>query len=175
MRESIIKTPLLLLSRPVFSFTLNISNAIRILSAVVLVIASNALSYSQTAVYVSPSGKDSYPGTFRKPYASIERARAEARQNKHILNIYLKQGTYYLHAPVIFTAEDSRYDNAPLAIRAVSGEKVKVSGAVLLKLKWSSFKNGIWQARVERDMYFDQLFVNGKLQRMARYPNYNPK
>jgi hypothetical protein len=24
-------------------------------------------------------------------------------------------------------------------------------------------------------LYFDQLFVNGKLQRMARYPNYNPK
>ncbi|WP_221284490.1 PDZ domain-containing protein [Mucilaginibacter sp. SP1R1] len=30
------------------------------------------------------------------------------------------------------------------------------------------------QAHVEGDYIFDQLFVNGQLQRMARYPNYNP-
>jgi hypothetical protein len=50
---------------------------------------------------------------------------------------------------------------------------VIVSGGVTLKLKWTKYKNGIWQAKVEQPVLFDELFVNGKLQRMARYPNYD--
>ena len=76
---------------------------------------------------------------------------------------------------MVITSLDSRPDNAPVIFKSFPGESVIVSGAVPLKLKWSEYKNGIWQAKVEKDVIFDQLFVNGKLQRMARYPNYNPK
>jgi hypothetical protein len=76
---------------------------------------------------------------------------------------------------VVITSLDSRLDNAPVIFKSFPGESVIVSGAVPLKLKWSEYKNGIWQAKVEKDVIFDQLFVNGKLQRMARYPNFNPK
>jgi hypothetical protein len=44
---------------------------------------------------------------------------------------------------------------------------------VAFNLKWKAYKNGIWQAKVEQDLIFDELFVNGQLQRMARYPNYD--
>jgi hypothetical protein len=134
-----------------------------------------AISLAQTSIFVSPGGKDDNPGTKEKPYATIEKAQIEARHINGAVNIILRGGTYYLSQPVVITSLDSRPDNAPVIFKSFPGESVIVSGAVPLKLKWSEYKNGIWQAKVEKDVIFDQLFVNGKLQRMARYPNYNPK
>lgn len=139
-----------------------------------LIICSAGFSNAQTTFFVSPVGKDTNPGTKEKPYATIGKAQIKARQIKEAVNIILRGGTYYLSQPVVFTSPDSRPDNAPVTIKSFFGENVIVSGAVPLKLKWHVFKNGIWQAQVEKDLIFDQLFVNGKLQRMARYPNYNP-
>jgi hypothetical protein len=135
----------------------------------------NSGSYAQTAIYVSPLGNDSNPGTKEKPFATIGQAQFEARKVKDAVNIFLRSGTYYLTQPVVITSRDSRPDDAPLTYQAYPGETVIISGAIALQLKWSLYKNGIWQAKVEKDVKFDQLFVNGKLQRMARYPNYNPK
>ena len=140
-----------------------------------LIVFSAAISSAQTSIFVSPVGKDTNPGTKEKPYATIGKAQIEARQIKGAVNIILRSGTYYLSQPVVITSLDSRPDNSPVIFKSFPGESVIVSGAVPLKLKWSEFKNGIWQAKVEKDVIFDQLFVNGKLQRMARYPNYNPK
>jgi hypothetical protein len=140
-----------------------------------LIVFSAAISYAQTSIFVSPLGKDTNPGSKEKPYATIGKAQIEARQIKGAVNIILRGGTYYLTQPVVITSQDSRPDNAPVIFKSFPGETVIVSGAVPLKLKWSEYKNGIWQAKVEKDVIFDQLFVNGKLQRMARYPNYDPK
>ncbi|WP_198175275.1 hypothetical protein [Spirosoma telluris] len=46
-------------------------------------------------------------------------------------------------------------------------------GAVLTKLNWKEGPNGIWQTPVTQDLIFDELLVNGKRQRMARYPNFD--
>jgi hypothetical protein len=132
------------------------------------------VSNAQKSIFVSPVGKDTNPGTKEKPYATIGKAQIEARQIKGAVNIILRGGTYYLTRPVVITSLDSRPDNAPVIFKSFPGESVIISGAVPLKLKWSEYKNGIWQAMVEKDLIFDQLFVNGKLQRMARYPNFDP-
>lgn len=130
---------------------------------------------AQTNIYVSPRGKDTNPGTSDKPFATINRAKTEARNIKEAVVIILRAGTYYLTQPVVITSQDSRPDDAPVLYKSFKGEKVVISGAVPLNLKWDTYKNGLWQAKVEKDLIFDQLFVNGQLQRMARYPNYNPK
>ena len=52
-------------------------------------------------------------------------------------------------------------------------QKATISGAVVLNVKWKEYRNGIWKATVKQDLIFDQLFVNGELQRMARYPNFD--
>ncbi|MEI7947413.1 MAG: PDZ domain-containing protein [bacterium] len=44
-----------------------------------------------------------------------------------------------------------------------------------LDLQWEPYTNGIMQARVPPGLAMDQLFVNGRLQHMARYPNFDPK
>jgi hypothetical protein len=133
-----------------------------------------AFLFSQTSFYVSCKGNDTYPGTKTRPLASIERALLMARKTSGEVNIYLLGGTYYLSKPIIFTPEDSRKDNETLTLTNFENQEVLINGGVALNLKWRENKNGIWQAKVEQDLVFDELFVNGLLQRMARYPNYNP-
>jgi hypothetical protein len=133
-----------------------------------------ALLYSQTSFYVSSKGNEAYPGTKTRPFASIKRALIEARKTPGCVTIYLFGGTYYLEQPIVFTSEDSRKENETLILTNFENQKVIVSGGALLNLKWEPYRNGIWSARVEQDLIFDELFVNGQLQRMARYPNYDP-
>ncbi|WP_198512250.1 hypothetical protein [Flavobacterium sp. 1] len=75
---------------------------------------------------------------------------------------------------MVFTSEDSRKESEKLIIKSFDNQKVIISGSKILDLNWKTYKNRIWQAKVTQDIIFDQLFVNGKLQRMARYPNFNP-
>ena len=82
-------------------------------------------------------------------------------------------GAYYLSQPIVFLPEDSRKESGTLLLRNFENQKVTISGGFTLKLDWKVYKNGIWQAKVTPDLIFDELFVNGQLQRMARYPNYD--
>ena len=130
---------------------------------------------AQTNIYVSPKGNDTSKGTLTKPFVSISKAVAEARKTKGKVVVNLVEGTYYLNQPIVFTPDDSKKENESLTITNFENRKVTIKGSVALNLKWETYKNGIWQAKVEQDLIFDELFVNGQLQRMARYPNYDPK
>jgi hypothetical protein len=129
---------------------------------------------AQSTFFVSPKGNDTNQGTQIRPFVSIRKAVNVARETQGKVVIYLKGGTYYLKRPVVLTSEDSRKKNESLAIRNFKNQQVTVSGSVVLNLKWTVYKNGIWQAKVGKKLIFDELFVNGQLQHMARYPNYNP-
>jgi hypothetical protein len=137
-----------------------------------LLLSTGALA--QTTFFVAPGGKDTNPGSKEQPFASIEHAKLKARKVSGSVVIKLLEGIYYLNQPIVFTPEDSRRENETLTITNFNNQKVTVSGAVSLKLKWKKYKKGIWQAKAEYDVPFDELFVNGQLQRMARYPNFDP-
>ncbi len=128
---------------------------------------------AQTNYFVSLKGNDTHPGTQTKPFVTINRALLEARKIQGKVTIYIMEGIYYLKHPVVFTPEDSRNENETLTITNYENQKVTITGGVALNLKWKEYKNGIWQAKVTQDFIFDELFVNGQLQRMARYPNYD--
>lgn len=130
--------------------------------------------FSQTTFFVSSKGSDTDPGAQTQPFASVNRALSEARKTSGKVVINLLEGTYYLKEPIVLTPEDSRKKNEILTIKNFENQKITISGALALNLKWKEDKGGIWQAKVEQDLIFDELFVNGKLQRMARYPNYDP-
>jgi len=129
--------------------------------------------FAQSKFYVSPTGSDASSGTQIKPFASIEKAIVAVRKTPGPVMIYLLQGTYYLKKPVVFTSDDSRKENEPLVITNFNNQEVIISGGAALHLKWEKYKNGIWKANVKPDLVFDELFVNGQLQRMARYPNFD--
>ncbi|WP_214229514.1 PDZ domain-containing protein [Pedobacter sp. B4-66] len=124
--------------------------------------------------YVSPKGNDKNSGTREKPFATIKRAQLAARNTPGKVVIFLRGGTHYLSQTVVFTPEDSRKTNNELTIKPYASEKVVVSGGTHLPLKWESYKGKIMKAKVGADYTFDQLFIKGNQQRMARYPNYNP-
>ena len=140
---------------------------------IILVLLWPAVLFAQTKFYVAPKGNDTNRGTEMKPFASIARAMVEVRKTSGPVLIYLLEGTYYLKKPIVFTAEDSRKENETLTITSFQNQKAVISGGVPLNLKWEKYKNGIWKASVKPDLIFDELFVNGQLQRMARYPNFD--
>ncbi len=131
---------------------------------------------NQSDYFVSPDGNDAHPGSMELPFATLEKAQETAKKQKDKkIIIYLRKGTYYLEKPIVFTPEDSRKENASLTLKSYNDEKVIISGARKLpSLQWEIYKDEIFKASVPKGIIFDQLFVNGKLQHMARYPNYDP-
>ena len=124
--------------------------------------------------FVSPAGNDENPGTLAKPFATLQRAQQAARQKRG--DVFLRGGTYYLPATLVFTAQDSGTQDAPLIFQNYQGEKAVVSGGVRLKdLDWQPYTNGIFQAKVPADLQTEEIFVNGERQILARYPNFDPK
>ena len=146
---------------------------IKIFFTVACLILINTGVICQTTFFVSPKGKNTNSGSRWQPFADIDQAKLMARNIHGSVVIYLLEGTYYLNQPVVFTAEDARKKNETLTITNFNNQKVIVSGAAALQLKWKKYKDRIWKAEVEPDLLFDELFVNGRLQRMARYPNYD--
>jgi hypothetical protein len=128
-------------------------------------------SPAQTKLYVSTRGNDGNAGTQAMPFASLNKALSEAKRKNGSVIVYLSEGTYYLEKPVVFNGKDFAKEKNHLTISNFNNQQVNISGAVALKLKWEKYKDGIWKAVLKQDLDFDQLFVNGRLQQMARYPN----
>ncbi len=144
--------------------------------AVGLLLALLAGRLCAAEIYVSPAGDDKNPGTKVKPFASIARARDAARKIKgRAVTVLLREGTYYLGEPVVFSAEDSGATDAPVVYAAYKNEKPVISGGLKLDVKWTPYKDGIMQAKMPAGFTTDQLFCDGQRQHMARYPNFDPK
>lgn len=127
-------------------------------------------------IHVSPRGKDTWPGTDKKPVATVARAQELARQYDADENVtvWLDDGTYYLPQTLRFTAADSKALSATVTYKALHLGKAIVSGGRELRLKWEPEADGIYSATVEEDVPIDQLYINGVRQRMARFPNAEP-
>jgi hypothetical protein len=130
------------------------------------------------SVFVSPLGNDKAVGSKDAPFLTVNRAIEQVkilRKNKdsNLITIYLQKGTYYISKPLLITQEIASGKQDFLEIRSLNGEKVILSGGEKLNLKWEPYKNGILKAKLAPGKWFDQLFVNGKPQILARYPNYD--
>jgi len=136
-----------------------------------------AESGSAPILHVSFSGDDSNPGTPQSPLATLhgaQRAARRLRKSLAPLTIMVREGTYYLDRPLIFGSEDSGEKEAPITYLACPGERVTISGGRKLRCNWQPYQDGIMMAEVEKGSNFTQLFVDGKRQIRARYPNYDP-
>ncbi|MGA2507335.1 MAG: T9SS type A sorting domain-containing protein [Chitinispirillaceae bacterium] len=126
-------------------------------------------------IYVSPSGNDGTgDGSIGAPYATLTKARDMATSGT---NVYLRRGTYYLTASVVFGVSNSGTAGAPIIYQSYPGEKAIISGGILLpsSTAWSAVTlNGVTvqHTTITANLHVDQLFLNGKLQILARYPNY---
>ncbi len=143
--------------------------------AVLLLLASSA--HAAVELYVAPEGNDRSPGTRERPFASLDRARravAQRADRTQPVTVFLAGGTYYLSDTLVFQASDSGTKDAPITYAALPGQTPIISGGQRLQLAWSAYEDGVMQATVPPGTVADQLFVNGRRQIMARYPNFDP-
>lgn len=125
-------------------------------------------------IYVHPSGTPDAPGTVDAPLASLPMAIEKVLQLRKTYNgllaIHLAGGTYRLEEPIKITPELGR-----LVLQGAGAAQVQVKGSQLLECTWQRYQDKIWMTKLNHaPAYFDQLYVNGLSQTMARYPNYDP-
>jgi len=141
-----------------------------------LLLTSLVMKAFTAEIHLSPGGDDANPGTAVKPLASLAAAQQVARKiaGREAVTVLLHSGVYYLPDTLKFTSADSGTKKFPVIYAAAPDEKPAISGGQKLKLAWTPFRDGIFQAQVPSRLVMDQLFVNGERQQMARYPNYDP-
>ena len=137
--------------------------------------AALALSAHALDLHVSAVGKDTNPGTKVAPLTTLAAARDAARRvaGKEAVTIHVGDGIYYLPETLVLTPADSGSAKFPVVYRAVYEGRAVLSGGSELKLDWKPYRDGIFQAVTPQGLEIDQLFINGKAQRMARYPNFD--
>jgi len=134
------------------------------------------LSAHAADLHVSPYGQDGNPGTQEAPFQHLSAARDAARKfaGNQSVTIHIADGVYYLPETLVFTPEDSGTMEHPVIYQAVNEGKAVLSGGLKLDLQWESHADGIYKATTPPDLTIDQLFIDGRRQRMARYPNFDP-
>ena len=115
-------------------------------------------------------------GPRRAPFATLQRAQRAVRAVKNASSrpkVVILEGTYYLETPLTFSSEDSGTRSAPVIFAAAENQRVTLSGGRKLACAWTSYKNGVMMSKVPAGLDFSQLFIDGKRQIRARYPNYD--
>ena len=137
---------------------------------------------NQIDIYVAVDGNDNNPGSMEKPIATLEKARDRIREIKGKkgpckVNVFLREGTYYLERPFVLSPLDSGTEDGVITYRAYPGEKPVISGGRRIREKWEPYRDGIMLCRITdekiRKLDFSQVYVNGKRQIRARYPDYD--
>jgi len=125
-------------------------------------------------VYVSPTGSDAADGTSSSaPLATIAAARdkADALKASGTVTVHLMQGTYYLKEALVFGPTNSGTATAPIIYKGEG--KAVMSGGIKVTGTWSVSSGSIMKTTIDKNLKVDQLFLNGKRQIMARYPNFS--
>lgn len=140
-----------------------------ILAALLLISCSTKVS----DIYVTSDGRNSDYGDKELVFGSIEEAfqaladyRKEGRNNN--INIHLAKGEHRISTPIRIKPE-----LGPLKLLGEGSSQTVVKGSFVLQAKWEKYNDNILVAQLPEDHNFDQLFVNGEQQILARYPNYD--
>jgi hypothetical protein len=140
---------------------------------------------SEMCFYVAVDGHDGNPGTMERPFLSLRQAQRAVRALKYGnrwptptdggVTVYVRGGCYSLSQPLVFTPEDSGVPGGPVRYCVYPGERVVLGGVLRVEATWERHRDGIMKCRLSGPEFdgreFDQLFVNGVRQTLARYPN----
>ncbi|MCU0645493.1 MAG: right-handed parallel beta-helix repeat-containing protein, partial [bacterium] len=88
-----------------------------------------------TDFFIDPKGSDKNPGTQKKPFATLERARDAVREfkskkglPKEGITIWLRGGEYFINKTIELNEKDSGSEKSRIVYRAFPDEQVIISG-----------------------------------------------
>ena len=111
---------------------------------------------------VAPTGDNAWPGTRAKPFRTIQKA-ADVMQPGDTCTV--RGGTYR----EAVRPKRSGAEGTPIRFIAAKGERVVLDGTEPVTGEWTRHKGSIFKARLAEPT--EQLFVDGKMQIEARWPN----
>ena len=143
-----------------------------------LLVCSLSCFSQQVTIYISPGGHNANSGTVRQPVASLQQAQQLLRKYRsqfptRPVTVILLPGTYFLDTTLILTSIDGGAQKAPVIFKASEEGKAIISGGIKINTKWNYWKNGIWKTQLTNVDSVQDLFINGRLEIPARYPNYD--
>ncbi len=112
-------------------------------------VQSYALDAVAPDVVVATTGNDTAAGTINAPFATLDARQAvrtllTRQPNRHTpILVQIRGGTYFLDAPVTFTAQDSGTADAPVIYENWRGETPVISGGVPLH-SFTADASGHW-------------------------------
>jgi hypothetical protein len=112
--------------------------------------------------YVAPDGDDRGPGSFERPFRTIQQAVDRLGPGDVC---YVRGGVYRESV----TLKNSGLKGKPIRLVAYPGETAILSGTEPLAPRWRRHQGAIYKTRVDRE--FVQLFVDDKMMIEARWPN----
>ncbi|MHB8995546.1 MAG: right-handed parallel beta-helix repeat-containing protein [Armatimonadota bacterium] len=157
-----------------------------------LLMLGTGVCTAQTTFYVATAGNDEWSGTVASPnrartdgpFATLSRARNAIRELKAEgplsakVQVLVREGTYFLTEPLVFSGGDSGTEQAPVSYAAMPGQKVSLRGSQPIA-DWQPYRGSIYQAKLTQALLasgaFWQLYYKGQRQALARFPNFDPK
>lgn len=147
-------------------------------TAISLAAAVPAQAAGPVVIQVATTGDDAASGASGSPVATLQRAqelvRAALPGADAPITVEIAPGDYYLSQPLALTNQDSGTAQAPVTWKG-TGAGVRISGGRALTSAWtpSAGDPSIMVTSVPDGIDFDELFVGGERQIMARYPNFD--
>jgi hypothetical protein len=134
-----------------------------IMLAAFLSLAVVGYPVAATEFFVSGTGSDHNDGSQGRPFQTLDRAAEEMKPGDVC---WLRQGRYRSETRL----EGLRgQPGKPYSFKSFPGERVVMDGTVALPVQWTAWKNGIYRLKTDKPVW--QLFANGKLVYVARWPN----
>ena len=121
------------------------------------------LSSSAVDYFVAESGSDDNPGTKEQPFATIQFAVNKMEPGDIC---YIRNGVY---REVVNLSGKAGLKGKALTIAAYNNEEVVLDGTVKIGSDWTLDKGKVYKTSIKEDI--TQLFVDGKLMTLARFPN----
>lgn len=127
-----------------------------------------------TVYYVATNGSDDHRGTAEAPFHTLQRAQLEVRKKiengmSEDVMVYVRGGLYELESALRFNDKDSGKDGFEVRYCSFPGEEAALVGGKRIT-NWIPFKEGIWQAHVDKGMSFYTLYADGARVKQARLP-----
>lgn len=152
------------------------NNIISIISFLLVSIIGFGCNDNRTIqLYLAPDGDDTNAGTFDYPLQSLDAVMYKIsilRENTKLKNfeIFLRGGIYELDNTFILDGNGNYNGSVKITFESYENENVTLSGGKRID-NWEDSGNGFWQAALDEEIYFEQLFINGRFSIRARTPN----